>query len=308
MDSSLRDRLSAVARSRGAVPAARPAAGAPGEDDGSTPAGLDPVPNPRVGGRRSQRKPPLDRILPGEERLFSGVSCWVHARAAACWPDADPGLADRLAHALTLEPPGDLGGDVALGLWRARGLPGALFLDLETTGLAGVPVFLAGLLAGREDGTFEFRLYFARDYREETALLLGVAEELARHPVAVTYNGKSYDLPTLRERAARLRVPFPRETPVFDLLHPARRRWAGRFSDCRLSTLERQLCGRSRPGDISGADIPSTYHRFVQDSDPRPLLRVFRHNLMDLYTLAEVTALILDPAAAFAPEVAGPES
>lgn len=275
MDSSLRDRLSAVARSRGApAPAA---------------AGVAPPRAPA----RPRKIPPLDRILPGEARPYGGAACWVHTRAAAGWPTMLPTLSGRLERALQTTP-ADLEQDAALLRWRTLGLAGGVFLDLETTGLAGVPIFLAGLLSADATGALEFRLYLARDYREEAALVAAVAGELARHPVAVTYNGKSYDIPTLRERAARLRVPFPAEIPVLDLLHAARRRWAGRFADCRLSTLERHLCGRPRSGDIPGAEIPAAYHRFVQDGDPRPLLRVFHHNLMDLHTLAEVTAIVME--------------
>lgn len=308
MNPSLRERLNAVARRRG-VAAGAPAGSADSSsaDSSSTQSEsadsgrAEPVgsttPSPVRG--RARKIPPLEKVLPGVSRACEGPSpghgsCWVHTRLATGWPGVDPSLGARLRRCLSGAPPADLTRDPALDRWRELTLSGALFLDLETTGLAGVPIFLAGLLSAEADGRFEFRLYLARDYREEAALLAAVAWELRRRPVVVTYNGKSYDIPTLRERSSRLRVPFPDAIPIFDLLHPARRRWGGRFADCRLSTLERHLCGRPRMGDIAGAEIPAAYHKFVRDGDPRSLLRVFQHNLMDLHTLADVTALVLE--------------
>jgi hypothetical protein len=185
-----------------------------------------------------------------------------------------------------------MAGDTGLDAWRALGLQGAVFLDLETTGLSATPVFLAGMLMA-ESGGMVFRLLLARDYTEEAALLEAVAAEIVRRPVVVTFNGKSYDLPFLRERMGRLRVDRAEPRAVLDLLHPARRRWGKQLPDCRLATLEWHLCRRLRAGDIPGKDIPAAYHRFVRDRDPRPLLKVFTHNLLDLYTLAELTDIVL---------------
>jgi len=289
MDSSLRDRLAAVARER--------ARWAPAS--GPTPPESDPdrvvdesVARPKGAPRRKSRVPPLERILPGEEISTTSGVCWRHERSLAQWPGADPTLPDRLGRRLAEPPPEDMAGDTGLDAWRALGLQGAVFLDLETTGLSATPVFLAGMLMA-ESGGMVFRLLLARDYTEEAALLEAVAAEIVRRPVVVTFNGKSYDLPFLRERMGRLRVDRAEPRAVLDLLHPARRRWGKQLPDCRLATLEWHLCRRLRAGDIPGKDIPAAYHRFVRDRDPRPLLKVFTHNLLDLYTLAELTDIVL---------------
>jgi tetratricopeptide (TPR) repeat protein len=59
---------------------------------------------------------------------------------------------------------------------------------------------------------------------------------------------------------------------------------------CRLSTLEQQLCGYVREGDVAGFEIPARYFRYVHAGDPRPLAAVFEHNRLDLLSLALVTA------------------
>ena len=297
MDQTLRERLAAVSRARTRSPAALP--GIPGA--------MPPMPSSAVSpegpGARRGRIPPLEKILPGREIRLESGACWLHERTLAGWGGADPALETRLAALFAADPPPDMIDDPALAALRATGPGGGFYLDLETTGLSGMPVFLAGILApgplpgvsddAPEEPGMRFRLYLARDYREEAPLLEALAAEFAAWPIVITYNGKSYDLPYLRERAARLRVRLPPAGGHLDLLHPARRRWAGRLPDCRLTTLEWHLCGRRRVGDIPGSEIPAAYHRWVRDRDPRPLLPVFRHNIVDLYTLAEVTGRVL---------------
>jgi len=284
MTDSLHERLGALARGGRPTGNGGLGAGAPSMP-GSTPSmGVAAL----SVGRRRRPPPDLADILPGEELRTDRGVCWRHERPLDHWPGVDESLAERLNSALVDPPPDDLARDAGWGAWRERGLDSALFLDLETTGLAAMPVFLCGLLSCHR-GEMTFRLLLARDYSEEAALLSAVAEELSRRPVVVTFNGKSYDLPYLAERAGRLKAPPSRPVGHLDLLHVARRRWATRLPDCRLKTLEWHVLGRRRGGDIDGAEIPDTYHRFVRDRDPRPLVRVMAHNLHDLYTLAELT-------------------
>jgi len=174
------------------------------------------------------------------------------------------------------------------------GLERALFLDLETGGLASSPVFLAGTM--HWNGTdFVLRQYFARHYGEESPLLRALAEQVACFDALVTYNGKSYDAPFLRSRAlihrVRLRMP-----PVHvDLLHPARRRWKSRFDDCRLQTLERRVCRRRRMGDVPGDEVPGLYHDFVRSGNAWRMVPVFHHNLLDVITMAEILRVLCGP-------------
>src|SRR5437764_14479924 len=66
-----------------------------------------------------------------------------------------------------------------------------LFLDTETTGLAGgsgTYAFLVGI-AWWEGGGLEIEQFFMREYSEERALLFALRERIAEHPVLVTFNG-----------------------------------------------------------------------------------------------------------------------
>ncbi len=100
-----------------------------------------------------------------------------------------------------------------------------LFLDTETTGLAGgtgTYAFLIGL-AWWESGGLQVEQLFMRDYGEEHSLLVELAERMASRRVLVTFNGKSFDWPLLETRYAMTRSIKPHlpETHL-DLLHTAR--------------------------------------------------------------------------------------
>ncbi len=170
----------------------------------------------------------------------------------------------------------------------------AVFLDTETTGLAGgagTAAFLIGV--GWVDGErFRVRQYFMRDYHEEGALLHALARELARFDRLVTFNGKMFDVPLLDARFRLNRGRFPLDgAPHLDLLHPARRLWKARLESCRLQSLEAALLGLRRHGDISGEEIPQVYFDWVRRRDARLLARVFEHNRQDIVSLAALAVL-----------------
>jgi len=170
----------------------------------------------------------------------------------------------------------------------------AVFLDTETTGLAGgagTAAFLIGV--GFVQGSrFVVRQYFMRDYHEEAALLEALAEELHGFPYLVTFNGKMFDVPLLDARYRLNRGRFPLAgVPHLDLLHPARRLWKLRLDSCRLQSLEVELLGLRRVGDIPGEQIPGIYFDWVRRRDARALARVFDHNRQDIISLAALAVL-----------------
>jgi hypothetical protein len=161
------------------------------------------------------------------------------------------------------------------------------FIDLETAGLHGRPLFMIGAL--RFDGRdLVLRQTFARDYSEERAVLSEFQEAAGEIEVLVSFNGKCFDWPFLRDRMIYHRLRAREPAGHVDLLQPSRRRWRGVLPDCRLQTLERHLCRRVRHGDIPGAEIPQRYHEFVHSQDPRLIAPVFHHNRLDLITMAEL--------------------
>ncbi len=166
--------------------------------------------------------------------------------------------------------------------------PGELiFVDLETTGLAGTPLFLIGTMTV-EDGGLLVRQYLARDYSEERAVISLFLDVLSGKRLLVSFNGKSFDLPYVRVRAVANGMPFEADLPHLDLLHECRRAWRHALPDCKLQTLERHICGRARHSDIPGCEIPEAYHAFVRTSNAAEMVEILEHNVLDLLTLADL--------------------
>jgi uncharacterized protein YprB with RNaseH-like and TPR domain len=175
-------------------------------------------------------------------------------------------------------------------LARDEAVPDArrlLFLDTETTGLAGgtgTYAFLVG--AGFvEDDRFVIVQHFMRDLDEEPALLAALAPMLERASALVTFNGSGFDVPLLETRFILGRRRWPAGLSHLDLLHPARRMWASRFLDCRLGTLEHEVLGHRREGDVPGSAIPALYFDFLRRRHAGRLAGVFRHNRDDVLSL-----------------------
>jgi uncharacterized protein YprB with RNaseH-like and TPR domain len=180
------------------------------------------------------------------------------------------------------------------GLFRRFGHRRVLYMDIETCGLTAAPVFLVGLcLIGERN--LVLRQLFARDYAEERALLAEVSRIMREHDFLVTFNGKSFDVPFLRDRAIRHRLDPLVAMPHLDLLWMARRRWKEHLPDCRLKTIEWRVLRRRRAGDVGGAEIPGLYHDYVKRGEAHRLLPVFHHNLLDVVAMVELTPVIFDP-------------
>ena len=169
-----------------------------------------------------------------------------------------------------------------------------LFLDTETTGLAGgtgTYAFLIGL-AWWDAGGLQVEQYFMRDFAEEHSLLQELSQRVAERPVLVTFNGKSFDWPLLENRFTMTRsIAVPKLAAHLDLLHPARALWKLRLGSVRLVELERHVLdaprlGWHRENDVSSALIPQFYFDYLRGGPVEPLAGVVRHNQMDLRGLA----------------------
>jgi hypothetical protein len=171
-----------------------------------------------------------------------------------------------------------------------------LFLDTETTGLAGgtgTYPFLVGI-AWWDAGGLEVEQFFMREQSEEHSVLVALAERMAERRVLVTFNGKSFDWPLLETRfrmTRAIKVPAPRAH--IDFLHPARNLWRLRLGSVRLQDLEKHVLGWNRGIDVMSELIPSIYFDFLRGGSPDPLVPIFHHNQMDLRGLAGLASRVL---------------
>lgn len=215
----------------------------------------------------------VDEVWPRSERLVAlRHQTLQSARQTKASPSGAPSL------------------DVGLEALLAAFPDHTLLLDLETCGLAGSALFLVGLLRMIDD-RLTVELLLARDYGEERAVLASLWRRVQPDTVLATFNGKSFDWPMVLDRSSRHLLFRGRRPPTpahVDLLHAARRKWKGRFRDCKLQTLEQHVCGRRREGDIPGARIPAAYQEFVRTGFTRDIDAVLFHNAVDLVTLLDL--------------------
>ena len=127
-----------------------------------------------------------------------------------------------------------------------------------------------------------------------------------------SYNGRCYDAPLLATRYRLARRPDPlRDRDHVDLLFPSRRRWRGRWENCRLATIEREALGVVREDALPGAQAPAAWLHYLRGGGASALRRVAQHNHQDLVTLAllmrRLVALHADETAAGADPGAGPD-
>ncbi|MCX5834127.1 MAG: ribonuclease H-like domain-containing protein, partial [Deltaproteobacteria bacterium] len=162
-----------------------------------------------------------------------------------------------------------------------------IILDIETLGIFLRPIILIGVARlGGEDLTIS--QYLIRDVEEEPAALAGLLSHLDGVRAFITFNGRAFDIPYIRDRLAYYRMPGDIERAHFDILHFSRRAWRGQFPDCRLTTLERNLFGIERTDDVPSSLVPEFYETYMRTGNAGPLIPIVEHNRMDLVTLTNL--------------------
>ena len=162
-----------------------------------------------------------------------------------------------------------------------------LFFDLETTGLsggAGTIAFLAAFGRFTEQGSLKITQYLLLDYPGECDFIEAVVNEI-KHPVLVTYNGKSFDTQILLNRCLMNRIKAPSYYHG-DLLHPARRLWKNILPSCSQAVIETSILDLDRTDDVSGAMAPEIWFSFLRSKDNTELLKICTHNEKDIFGLA----------------------
>lgn len=246
----------------------------------------------RLAALRAARGPLLaPRPRPGASTGRPGGAARAERLAAAVGGEW---LAGPAGHVVRVEPE-----TIALPLERPRlavlpGQPPAdarlVCLDTETTGLgtaAGTLAFLVGLGWWERDLFRQVQL-LCPDYGDEAALLAAVEAAIPPDSWLVTYNGRGFDWPLLVTRYRLIRRAAPVHAGMLDLLPHVRRLFRHRLSDARLATVERDLLGVRREGDVDSWEIPERYLAFVRGGSAAPLAPVVTHNAEDVRSLGRL--------------------
>jgi uncharacterized protein len=161
-------------------------------------------------------------------------------------------------------------------------------IDIETLGLFGRPIILVGAarVAKRRVQTQQF---LVRDISEEACALWEFTSNLTADSAFVSFNGRCFDVPFMRERLAYYGLGSEEvfENPHFDVLPFTRRAFKDKLANCRLETVEKHL-GINRGVNIPGALVPEFYDTYQKSGNVGPLVAIVEHNKQDLVTLAQL--------------------
>ncbi len=241
---------------------------------GGSPAGTDPLPAraPFAGRRSPQLAARLAAALAAD--VADTPDGWLVRRVLA--PIEIPVDRERLARLPGHPPP-----DAPL-----------VCLDTETTGLAtaaGTLAFLVGL--ARWDGTaFRQTQLLLPDHADEPAMLAEIERWVTPDSWLVTYNGRGFDWPLVEARFRMAGRAAPVHAGHLDLLPFVRRVFRHRMEDARLRTVEEELLGVSRIGDVEGWEIPGIYLDVLRGGPVDTLAGVVIHNEKDVRSLGLLLA------------------
>jgi len=180
------------------------------------------------------------------------------------------------------------------------------FFDTETTSLgtgSGTIIFLYGIACIKNDN-INLLQYFLHDPAQEIALLQALEKQFLDCQVLVTYNGKSFDVPILKNRYLIQGCNFPLDDIInMDLLWLTRRLWKNRLVSRSLLNIENQILKIQRShDDIPGWMIPKKYFDYLHYGDTDDLPKIIYHNAMDIISLVHLflhmSSLLLNPNAA----------
>jgi uncharacterized protein len=162
------------------------------------------------------------------------------------------------------------------------------FFDTETTGLGGGTgntIFLLGH-ASITDKEVVLKQHILPQPGSEIPLYKSFLESVD-YSHMVTYNGKAFDWPQVKTRHTLIREHVPKLPPFghFDLYHAARRIWKHRLERIKLSTVEKEVLGIERKGDIPGYLAPMIYFDYVERKNPEGMLEILKHNEIDILSL-----------------------
>ena len=159
------------------------------------------------------------------------------------------------------------------------------FMDIETKGLSNVPIILIGV-AEIKGSKIIASQYFLRNYAEEPNIIEAYLSHLDEDSIHVTFNGKSFDVPFIKNRCRYNRIEGNLDLPHLDLMYFAKNLWKDSLPNCQLQTIEKEIFGIEREEDVPGQYIPSYYDAYLLKDNIGPVVPIIEHNAQDIISLA----------------------
>jgi uncharacterized protein YprB with RNaseH-like and TPR domain len=162
-----------------------------------------------------------------------------------------------------------------------------IFIDIETLGLHGHPLFLIGI-AYFDKQTIVIEQILARDMDEEAAVLAYLNEKLKKKKVIGSYNGKSFDIPVIKDRMGYYSVNGYFKHPHFDIYHFSKRAFQDKFIDFKLTSLENKIFNVVRKDHIPSFLVPDYYNAYLRTKNIGSLVPIIEHNNQDIISTVKI--------------------
>ena len=167
------------------------------------------------------------------------------------------------------------------------------FFDIETTGLSSNynQIILIGVLCLEGDRVY-IKQFFADRLDEEKEILTLFKECLYSFDHIVSYNGKSFDIPFLKNRFSHYNILNDLDIiPHLDLLQLVRKnKELLGLANCKLKTVEKYL-NIHREDTISGKESVDLYKAYLYSNDKIKRDIILKHNYDDIFYLPKLLSL-----------------
>lgn len=174
---------------------------------------------------------------------------------------------------------------------------GLLFFDIETTGLSArsSSLYLIGCLF-TDNTSFRLRQWFAESPADERSVLAAFHEYLLTLPEGILlmhFNGNGFDLPYLRQKYERFKLPFLLDSfASMDLYRQIRPYKAVLgLPSLRQKAIEDYL-GIVRKDPFDGGQLIAVYEDYVSTRSPLGLKALLLHNDEDVRNMPKLLAAL----------------
>ncbi len=167
------------------------------------------------------------------------------------------------------------------------------FMDIETLGLSNAAIILIGVAEIKNNHIITTQ-YFLRSPDEEIAVLDAYLSHLDDDSVHVTFNGKTFDIPFIKNRLRYHRMDCELDRAHIDLMYYSKYLWGKKLPNCQLQTIEKYKLGLERKEDVPGKYIPDYYRTYLEEKNIGPMIPIIQHNRQDVISLAEFMMIMYE--------------
>lgn len=168
-----------------------------------------------------------------------------------------------------------------------------IFFDIETTGLSSTfsSIYLISCIYYHNNKWNLIQL-LDKTAKDEKIILHKFIELCKLFNVIFHFNGRSFDIPFLRERARRLNLFFPedyKDVDLYQMIRPYKTFF--QLENVKLKTIETYM-GIIRKDLYNGGELISQYYHYVKSSDPSIEENLLLHNREDVTSLLEILPMV----------------